>query len=72
MNKVSINPEQQRYVVDCGVGYSCLGFANARDHANQIAHKLGRPDLAFAEAITPRSPVTKSTATPSRPGAGPR
>ncbi|WP_068635380.1 hypothetical protein [Thauera butanivorans] len=49
MNKVSINPEQRRYVVDCGVGYSCLGFANARDHANQIAHKLGRPDLAFAE-----------------------
>ncbi|TFI48750.1 hypothetical protein E4O93_06145 [Diaphorobacter sp. DS2] len=49
MNKVNINPEQQRYVVDCGVGYSCLGFANARDHANQIAHKLGRPDLAFAE-----------------------
>lgn len=40
---------QQRYVVDCCVGYSCLGFATARDHANQIAHKLGRPDLAFAE-----------------------
>ena len=49
MNKVSIDPEQQRYVIDCGGGYSCLGFANARDHANQIAHQLGRSDLAFTE-----------------------
>ena len=33
MNKVSINAAQQRYVIECGEGYTCLGFANARDHA---------------------------------------
>jgi hypothetical protein len=49
MNKVSINAEQQLYVIDCGEGYTCFGFANARDHVNQIARKLGRPDLAFTD-----------------------
>lgn len=49
MNKVSINIEQQLYVIDCNDGYTCMGFANIRDHANQIAAKLGRPDLAFTE-----------------------
>ncbi len=49
MNKVSINIEQQLYVIDCNEGYTCIGFANAHDHANQIAAKLGRPDLAFTE-----------------------
>ena len=49
MNKVSINAEQQLYVIDCGEGYSCFGFANARDHADQIARKLNRSDLAFAD-----------------------
>jgi hypothetical protein len=49
MNKVSINAAQQRYVIDCGEGYTCLGFANARDHANQIACRLGRADLAFTD-----------------------
>ncbi|RTL56522.1 MAG: hypothetical protein EKK46_04780 [Rhodocyclaceae bacterium] len=47
MNKVRVNADQQHYVIDCGEGYSCFGFANARDHANQIAQKLGQPDLAF-------------------------
>ena len=47
MNKVSINAEQQLYVIDDGEGYTCFGFANARDHANQIAHALGRTDLVF-------------------------
>ena len=42
MNKASINAEQQLYVIDCGEGYTCFGFANARNHANLIAHKLGR------------------------------
>ena len=50
MNKVSIDSAQQRYVIECGEGYSCFGFANARDHANQIADKLGRSDLAFTES----------------------
>ena len=49
MNKVSINAEQQLYVIDCGEGYSCFGFANARDHADQIARKLNRSDLAFTD-----------------------
>ncbi len=49
MNKVSINIEQQLYVIECNDGYTCMGFANAREHANQIATKLGRPDLAFTE-----------------------
>ena len=49
MNKISINAEQQLYVIDCGEGYTCFGFANARDHANLIAHKLDRADLAFAD-----------------------
>ena len=49
MNKVSINIEQQLYVIECNDGYTCMGFANARDHANQIAAKLDRPDLAFIE-----------------------
>ena len=40
---------QQRYVIDCGEGYTCLGFANARDHANQIASKLSRANLAFTD-----------------------
>ncbi len=49
MNKIRINPEQQLYVIDCGEGYTCFGFANARDHANQIAHALGRTDLVFTD-----------------------
>ena len=49
MNKVSINAAQQRYVIECGEGYTCLGFANARDHANQIASKLSRANLAFTD-----------------------
>jgi hypothetical protein len=49
MNDVRIDAKQQRYVIDCGEGDTCLGFANARDHANQIAGRLGRADLAFME-----------------------
>lgn len=49
MNKISINAEQQLYVINCGEGYTCFGFANARDHADLIAHKLGRADLAFTD-----------------------
>jgi hypothetical protein len=49
MNKVRIDAKQQRYVIDCGEGYACLGFANARDHANQIARRLGRADLTFTD-----------------------
>jgi hypothetical protein len=48
MNTVTLNPEQQLYVVAFDGGVSCLGFDNARAHANQIAAKLGRPALAFS------------------------
>ncbi|CAM3996056.1 hypothetical protein [Paracidovorax anthurii] len=45
---VTLNPAQRRYVIPCGEGYSCLGFDNARDHADQIAARLNQPLLAFA------------------------
>jgi len=49
MENVTLNAEQQFYVRDHGDGYTCFGFANARDHANQMAERLKRPDLAFGE-----------------------
>lgn len=42
---ITINAEQQLYVIPCGGGYTCFGFKNARAHAEQIAHLLGRDDL---------------------------
>ncbi|WP_298434984.1 hypothetical protein [Ottowia sp.] len=47
MTTVTLNPEQQLYVLNHGDGYTCFGFANARDHTNQIAQRLDRSDLAF-------------------------
>lgn len=44
---VTLNTEQQLYVLDYGHGYSYFGFANARDHTDQIASLLMRPELAF-------------------------
>lgn len=44
---ITLNTAQQLYVLHHGHGYTCLGFANARDHASQIAERLKRPDLAF-------------------------
>jgi len=49
MCNVQINADQQLYVIDCGKGQTCFGFANARDHANKIARKLDCPDLVFTE-----------------------
>lgn len=46
---VTLNTEQRLYVIPCGGGYSCLGFDNARDHANQIARRLKQPALAFGD-----------------------
>lgn len=46
---VTLNIEQRLYVIPSGDGYSCLGFDNARDHANQIADRLELPALAFSE-----------------------
>lgn len=45
--QVTINTEQKLYVIATGDGYSCFGFDNARDHANQIAQRLNRADLSF-------------------------
>ena len=47
MGPVTLNPEQKLYVIPCDGGYSCFGFDNARDHVNQIAQRIGRPELAF-------------------------
>lgn len=47
MSHVTLNAERQLYVLAQGDGYSCFGFANARDHAAQIAERLHRPDLAL-------------------------
>jgi len=45
---VTLNAEQRLYVIPCGDGYSCLGFDNARGHADQIATRLKQPLLGFA------------------------
>lgn len=49
MANITLNAERQLYVLDHGDGYTCFGFANARDHANQMAERLKRPELAFGE-----------------------
>ncbi|MBB4730507.1 hypothetical protein [Xanthomonas arboricola] len=46
---VRLNPDHHQYVIHAGDGYSCLGYNNARDHANQIARLMNRPDLAFGD-----------------------
>ncbi|MCD9026805.1 hypothetical protein LDO26_01060 [Luteimonas sp. BDR2-5] len=46
---VRLKPDRHCYVLPAGEGYSCLGYNNARDHANQIAQLMKRPELAFAE-----------------------
>lgn len=48
MQNVTLNLEQKLYVIAFDAGYSCFGFDNARDHTNQIAERLGQPELAFA------------------------
>lgn len=46
---VTLNAEQRLYVIPSGDGCTCFGFDNARDHANLIAEKLDRQDLAFGD-----------------------
>lgn len=48
MQNVTLNLEQKLYVIAFDTGYSCFGFDNAQDHTNQIAERLGQPELAFA------------------------
>lgn len=45
--QVTLNTEQKLYVITTDYGYSCFGFDNARDHANQMAQRLNRADLSF-------------------------
>lgn len=47
MPEISLNREQRLYIIASDGGMSCFGFDNARDHTNQIAGLLQRPDLAF-------------------------
>jgi len=47
MTDITLNAEQQVYVLNDGGGCSCLGLGHARDRANQIAKRLKRADLAF-------------------------
>lgn len=47
MNQVTLNHAQGVYVLTHAEGCSCLGFGNARGHADQIASLLRRADLAF-------------------------
>jgi len=44
---IRLNPDQHQYAIREGDGYTCLGYNNARDHANQIAELLNQPELAF-------------------------
>lgn len=46
---LDVRPDSQakHYVLACDGGFSCLGFENARAHAEQIAALLSRPDLAI-------------------------
>lgn len=45
--QITLNTERKLYVIASDLGCSFFGFDNARDHANQIAERLGRADLAF-------------------------
>lgn len=46
---VRLDPDRHQYVIRAGDdGYSCLGYNNARDHANQIAQLMQQPELAFS------------------------
>ncbi len=45
MRDITLNPEQRLYVIATEAGVTCFGFDNARDHAQQIAQRLDRPDL---------------------------
>jgi hypothetical protein len=50
LNNITLDVEQQLYVIRLSDGCSAFGFKDARDHANQIAMLLRRDDLAFTDA----------------------
>ena len=45
MRDITLNPKQRLYVIATEGGVTFFGFDNARDHAQQIAQRLDRPDL---------------------------
>ena len=49
MTTITLDPQRGHYVLQNNGGVSCFGYDNARDHTNQIAHRLGRPELRFAD-----------------------
>jgi hypothetical protein len=68
MESVTLNREQRLYVIADGGGFSCLGFDNARGHADQIARRLRQPDLATDEDADTLA-GSASTRLPRAPGA---
>ncbi|MDZ7855759.1 hypothetical protein [Sphaerotilus sp.] len=50
MTTIKLDPQRGHYVLQHADGVSCFGFDNARDHTNQIAERLNRPDLHFADS----------------------
>lgn len=73
MTSVTLNTDQQLYVLGHGHGFTCFGFVNAQEHANQIAERLGRPDLAFgADDFGALSGYEKYLAAVQAWGASPR
>lgn len=49
MTTITQDPLRGHYVLQNSGGVSCFGYDNARDHTNQIAQRLNRPDLRFAD-----------------------
>lgn len=45
---VTLNSERRLYIIPSGHGYSCMGFDNARNHADQIARLMEQPSLALS------------------------
>jgi len=50
MTTITLDPQRGHYVLHHAEGVSCFGFDNARDQTNQIAERLKRPDLRFADS----------------------
>lgn len=50
MTTITLDSQRGLYVLRHDSGVSCFGYDNARDHTNQIAQRLNRDDLRFADA----------------------
>jgi hypothetical protein len=47
--EITLNTASQLYVIHHDCGCSTFGFTSARDHTNQIAQRIQRPQLAFTD-----------------------